>query len=146
MKKLISLFVIMLALTMMSFSQTPEKLYEKYKGNDDVTTIVLNEGLFKMVNGMEIDVHEDVNGIIDKLDKMIVLSSEKINFMKEVDLSKYDELINVNEGDEVVKIYGNVIDERIKELVIVTQELKESNLIFIKGDLRLEDLKKITKE
>lgn len=146
MKKLISLFVIMLALTMMSFSQTPEKLYEKYKGNDDVTTIVLNEGLFKMVNDMEIDVHEDVNGIIDKLDKMIVLSSEKINFMKEVDLSKYDELINVNEGDEVVKIYGNVIDERIKELVIVTQELKESNLIFIKGDLRLEDLKKITKE
>jgi len=136
----------MLALTMMSFSQTPEKLYEKYKGNDDVTTIVLNEGLFKMVNDMEIDVHEDVNGIIDKLDKMIVLSSEKINFMKEVDLSKYDELINVNEGDEVVKIYGNVIDERIKELVIVTQELKESNLIFIKGDLRLEDLKKITKE
>ena len=107
MKKLISLVVILFAFTLMSFSQTPVDLYEKYKDNKDVTAMVMNEELFKMVEGMEIDVQEEVNTVLDEINRMVILSSTEINFLDEVDLKGYDELMNVNEGEEAT-LYWDV--------------------------------------
>lgn len=146
MKKLISLVVILFAFTLMSFSQSPIDLYEKYKDDKGVTAMIMNEELFKMVEGMDIEVQDEVNTILDEINKMIILSSEEVNFLDEVDLKGYDELMNVNEGDEVAKIYGKIKKERIKELIILAKEGNECNLVYIKGDLDLKNLGEIANQ
>jgi len=139
MKKFISLFVILFTIVLMGLSQTPTDLYEKYKGNEDVTTIVLNHNLFGMVGDMEIEIEDEMSTVLQKLDKMIILTSEKINFQDELDLTLYKELIEVNDGEES-KIYAKLDGEDIKELIILTKDEDGYNLVFIKGLIELEKL------
>ena len=143
---LLSLFTL-ISFTLMA--QSPMDVIEKHQGEKGVDIVIVNEELFNMIESMEMDMEKEAKDIIEGLENMVVLSTTKFEIEKELDLTIYDNLMNINEGFESVKIYGKIKNEKIKELLILTNEPEKDvvnyTMIYIEGNLKLEDIGKIAK-
>jgi len=130
-------------------AQSPMDVIEKHQGEKGVDIVIVNEELFNMIESMEMDMEKEAKDIIEGLENMVVLSTTKFEIEKELDLTIYDNLMNINEGFESVKIYGKIKNEKIKELLILTNEPEKDvvnyTMIYIEGNLKLEDIGKIAK-
>lgn len=147
MKKLLAIILVFFSFVLVSFSQSPMDIYNKYKDVKGVETVIINKELFDMAKEMQFEVQEEAKNVIEGLDNMIVVSVPSINIIDEVNVDNYDELMNFKDGDEVVKIYGKTKNDKIKELLILVKELENeiemNTMVYIDGNLDLKDLGKI---
>ena len=76
--KRVILFVVALALPalMMAQNSAVDKLFNKYKGKEGVTTVQISPELFQMVNAMEIEEMEDSDIPFDKVASVKILTIE----------------------------------------------------------------------
>lgn len=133
------LLVLSLIFSVVMFGQTPEDIYEKYKDDKDVTCVVINKELMESVGGLE-------GSEVEGLESMILLSTDKFDITSGINLNKYDELMRVREGGDNVLVYGTIKKERVKKLLIlIKEETGTSTLVYIEGDLDLNDIEKISK-
>lgn len=134
------LLVLFLMFSVVIFGQTPEDVYEKYKDNNDVTCVVINKELMDNIGSFE-------GSEVEGLDSMILLSTDKFDIKSGINLNKYDELMRVSEGGDNILVYGKIKKGIIKKLLILIKEedLGTSTLIYIEGDLDLNDIEKISK-
>ena len=148
---------ILLTATILSVSlikaQTPvEKLFEKYDGKDDITSVYITKYMFNLISKIETEEEDDdFQEITSKLDGIRILVSEGgVNLYDEIAPQlgdEYKELMIVKEKGELVKMLVNEQDDVIKEFLILVKEDydNESVVLVISGDIDLKTISKLSK-
>ena len=149
--KRVALFLLALAIPALMVAQSDaiDKLINKYKGQEGVTVVDIGPELFQMVKGMEIQDLEDQDLPLDKISSVRILTIEdneklaNVNFYDELknnyDVSDLQEVITVNDGGEVVRMWMRNEGSNVQEFLLIVGG-DDNVLIHITGDFSMNDL------
>ncbi|WP_353778716.1 DUF4252 domain-containing protein [Winogradskyella sp. 3972H.M.0a.05] len=135
MKKLVLILAVILV-PVLSFGQS---IFDKYEDLDEVTSVVVNQKMFKMLSQMGIDVDDpEAQQYIDMAEKITGLKvfttgDEKISADMKATVAKYlkssslEELMRIKDGDQTVKFYvkEGKDENHVKELLMFVDGIKE---------------------
>jgi len=126
-----------------------DKLFNKYKGKEGVTTVQISPELFQVINAMEIEELEKEDFPFDKVGSVKILTIEDegafqgVNFYDEIkndlNTNDYAEVMTVDDGDETVRMWMKVEKESIIEFLLIVGG-GDNVLIYITGDFTMDDL------
>ena len=135
MKKVIVIVALILA-PVLSFGQS---VFDKYEDLDAVTSVIVNQKMFKMLSQMGIDVDDpEAQQIVEMAEKITGLKvfttgDESISANMKADVEKYlrssklEELMRVKDGDQTVNFYvkEGKDENHVKELLMFVNGIKE---------------------
>ncbi len=136
-------------------SREIDKIFGKYSGKEGITTVVINEDMFRLASdlfeeGTEKSVVEGIKGlrILEyKYEKdMRPAKSFYDEIVSTIPLHHFQELLNVEQENEKVKIVIKKQGERINELLLLSYENDNVILINIFGDLDLEKVLEMSRK
>ncbi len=163
MKKYIIL-VVMAVLPLTTFAQS---LFDKYEDLDDVTAIVVNKSMFRLLSGIEVDIDDpeakDFMDIAKSIKNLKVFTTEdkKISGDMKLSVDKYlkssamEELMRIKDKDTNVKFYikEGKDDDHVSELLMFVTGIKdveahgrkfETVLLSLTGDIDLNKINSLT--
>lgn len=153
-KKLILTLAVLLS-TSTIFAQS---VFDKFDGQDDITTVIVNKKMFALLSKTKVQDKEtqqyvDLIKKLDNLKVFVTSNQKKADDMKAVS-DKYiksaalDELMRVNEKGKSVKIFvkSGATDSQVKELLMFVDGTgkDESVLMSLTGDFDLDELSVLT--
>jgi len=150
MKKLILLVVIAVAATAVYGQKSIDALFDKYAGKDGFTTVTINGNLLKMAGCLG----EDEGSMPGNVTEIRILTQEDKdmnvdNFynmvIKDIDLSLYEEFMNVKESGQQVKMLVRAEGNTFKEFLLISGG-EDNALIQIKGSMNLDEAKKFSSD
>lgn len=167
MKKLI-LSIIVLALSFNSFAQN-NSIFDKFEDYDDVTTVVVTQKAFQMLEKITSDSKEgqEFTNLVRGLKDLKVFTTEnakiagemQATFNKHIKNAKLSELMRVKDKDANVKIYirEGKDEDHVSEFLMLVNEMNIKNhsgergnpevvIISLSGDIDLNNISKLTKE
>ena len=150
---MISVFFIILAIAFPAFlmaqNSAVDKLFNKYKGKEGVTTVQISPELFQIVKAMEIDEIDEHDIPFDKIASVKILTIEDeegwdgVNFYKEIqkdlDMSDFAEVLTVDDGGETVRMWMKADKAKVSEFLLIVGG-DDNVLIYITGNFNLNDL------
>ena len=149
------LFFLIIALPVTGFAQESQidDFFEKYSGKEGYTTIIFTKEMFELYsnsgNSTQDKDSDNVPGEITSM-KMLTVNSEtkrSESFNKELQSilpqNKYKKLMEIKEADSNITFLIRQEGNRIKEF-IMTIEGTSPLLIYIKGDMDLDQLSKLS--
>lgn len=126
-----------------------DKLFNKYKGKEGVTTVQISPELFQIVKAMEIDEIDEHDIPFDKIASVKILTIEDeeewdgVNFYKEIqkdlDVSDFAEVLTVDDGGETVRMWMKADKAKVSEFLLIVGG-DDNVLIYITGNFNLNDL------
>ncbi len=129
-----------------------DKLFNKYSGQEGVTTVSINPELFQIVKALEIEEVEDADIPFDKIASVKILTIEDeaqwegVNFYteieKDLDVSNFEEVLTVNDGGEMVRIWMKVEDNEVSEFLLIVGG-DDNVLVYITGNFNMNDLEEL---
>jgi hypothetical protein len=129
-----------------------DKLFNKYSGQEGVTTVSISPELFQMVNAMGIEEIEDADIQFDKIASVKVLTIEDedqwadVNFYtessKDLDVDNFEEVMTVNDGGEMVRIWMKVEKNEMSEFLLIVGG-DDNVLVYITGNFNMDDLEEL---
>jgi len=155
MKKLIFLgIVVWLAGPVHAQINAIDEMFDKYSEKKGFTTVYISSKLLSLFAGSEAK-SKDENNVIGRLKSIRILSVEdsllnnSINFYNELskktNLSAYEELMVVKEGNETTKFLIRQKGDIISELLVISGGPDDNTLISIQGDLDLKAISELSK-
>lgn len=154
MKKLLLLAILTITYSVVYGQKSIDMLFEKYAGREGFTTVTINGSLLDLVRCFDKDDEDSESRINAKVSEIRILSQEDENMdvenfydlvIKEIDLDKYDEVMRVKESDQDLRMLVRTEGKRLKEFLLIAGG-EENALIQIRGDLTLDDAKKLSEE
>ncbi len=153
MKKLI--LTLVLALTpMFFFGQTA---FDKFDGQDDVTSVIVNKKMFEMMGNVKNKESQQYLNLIKKLDnlKVFTTASTKISGDMRVTAERYiksqglEELMRVNDKGQNIRIMvkSGAGPTKVRELLMFIEGSGKGNetvLMSLTGDFDLNDISMLT--
>jgi hypothetical protein len=145
-----------LGLTMIINAQRSpaDELFDKYSEREGFTVVSISGKMFSMFSDRE-QSGSDEDNFLSKLKSIRILSvndstlNETINFYRELqkklDLSVYEELMVVKEGQDITKFLMVQKGDIITELLVITGGPGGNSLISIKGEMNLKSLSELSK-
>ena len=137
---------------MMAQNSAVDKLFAKYQGKKGITTVNISPELFQMVNAMGIEEIEEQDFPLDKVASVKILTIEddegyeNVNFYEEIkkdlDVSDFAEVMTVNDGSEVVRMWMRADKETVSEFLLIVGG-DDNVLIYITGSFDMNDLEDI---
>ena len=130
--------------------QSVKKFYNKYKNEENVTSVKLQGWMIKSVLSFT-DSFEGED-IIRKVNKITVLTIEDGEVVTDNDIKRlvtdaksetYEDLMIVREGTTRVRFMIKENEEKIKNLLVLIKDTEEFILINLDCNLKWEDLKNI---
>lgn len=135
--------------------------FEKYDGQDGVTSIVVNKKMFQMMGSVKVDSNDKETqqylSLMKKLDNLKVFTTTNTKIAADMKLSadKYmktaglEELMRVNESGKNVRIWvkSGSTDTRVKELLMLIEngnKQDETVLMSLTGDFELSEVAILT--
>lgn len=155
MKKSFVIFLIT-ALPLFAMAQnTPvDELFDKYSGQEGITSVYITSYMFGMFADLETD-DPEFDKLIKNLKGIKILATDDsfkgsgINFYKEIidklPKSVYKELMVIKEKDQDVQFLINEKDGIITELLIIAGGKSENAIISIQGNIDLKNISKLSK-
>jgi hypothetical protein len=156
MKKLIITLVFVLA----SSPFFAQGAFDKFDGQDDVTSIVVNKKMFELMSKVKVDTSDkeaqQYMNLIKKLDNLKVFTTQSASVENEMKAAadKYiktaglEELMRVNDNGKSVKIMvrSGAKDTQIKELLMFVDGGKgeDTVLMSLTGDFDLNEISVLT--
>jgi len=157
MRKLVLVLVIILLPTAF-FGQAA---FDKFDGQDDVTSIIVNKKMFELMSKVKVDATDKSAqpylNLIKKLDNLKVFTSgsTRVSSEMKVTAEKYmksaglEELMHINDGGKNIKIWvkSGAKDSQIKELLMFMEGTSKGNetvLMSLTGDFDLNELSVLT--
>lgn len=151
---------IIVVLALSSMSVWAQDVFDKFDGQDDVTSIVVTRKMFDLMSKVKMDTSDKETqmyvNLIKKLDNLKVFSTKNIrveNEMKEA-ATQYsktaglDELMRVNDNGRNIKIMvkSGAADNQIRELLMFIEGSKneETVLMSLTGDFTLDEISALT--
>ncbi|MEY8848796.1 DUF4252 domain-containing protein [Psychroserpens sp. XS_ASV72] len=131
--------IVILALMLSSVTLTAQSVFDKFENLDEVTSVVVNQKMFKMLATMGIDVDDpEMQGYLDMAEsitnfKVFTTGDEKISADMNATVSSYlksskmEELMRVKDGDQTVNFYvrEGKDENHVKELLMFINGIKE---------------------
>jgi len=153
-------FLLTLALALVSSAFYAQAIFDKFDGQEGVTSIIVNKKMFDLMSKVKMDASDKETQqyltLIKKLDDLNVFStkSTRIGDEMKVVADKYvktaglEELMRVNENGRSVKILvkEGSIDSQIRELFMFIQGGKNDDtvLMSLKGNFDLNEISVLT--
>ena len=155
------IIIIALFILLPFFSQA-QSLFDKYDGQDNVTSIIVNKKMFDLMSKVKMEASDKEAqkylALIKKLDnlKVFMTSSSKITADMKFNVEKYlktsnlDELMRVNDSGKNVKIYvkWGSPDAQVKELLMFIESTNtkgnETVLMSLTGDFDINEISTLT--
>jgi hypothetical protein len=157
MMKKIVFIALSLLLTQLATGQGDpvDQMFDKYSGQDGVTTIFISSRMFRIMAGVELD-DEDLTDLMTRLKSIRILTvndsilNSRVNFYRELEsmmsFDSYEELMVVRDGATDLKFLIKGRGDRIDELLMIGGGEKEGNvMISIRGDLSMDNISDISK-
>jgi hypothetical protein len=153
--KRVVLIILAVAFPALMFAQNKavDKLFEKYKGREGITTVSISPELFQMVNAMGIEEIEEQDFPLDKIASVKILTIEEnegyegVNFYEEIknelDVSDFAEVMTVNDGGEEVRMWMKVDQKSVSEFLLIVGG-DDNVLIYITGNFDMKDLESLS--
>lgn len=131
--------VIVIAMMFASITAFSQSVFDKFEDLDGVTSVILNQKMFKMLATMGVDIDDpemkeyaEMAGEITGF-KVFTTGDEKISADMKATVNKYlkssdlEELMRIKDGDQTVKFYVKEgrDDNHVKELLMYISGLKE---------------------
>ncbi len=146
-------FLIVLTISLPAFlmaqNSAVDKLFNKYKGKDGITTVQISPELFQVVKAMEIEDIEDHDIPFDKIGSVKILTIEDdnqwkdVNFYdeikKDLDISNFAEVLTVDDGGETVRMWMKADNAVVSEFLLIVGG-DDNVLIYITGNFNMNDL------
>lgn len=153
MKRIILLgFAVALPAFMMAQNSAVDKLFNKYKGKDGVTTVQISPELFQVMNAMDIEEVEDHDIPFDKVSSVKILTIEDegayegVNFYDEIKnelkTDDFAEVMTVDDGDETVRMWMKADNATVTEFLLIVGG-GDNVLIYITGNFNMNDLEEL---
>ena len=153
--------ILLIALVFISntiFAQ--QTLFDKFNGNENVTSVVVNKKMFSLLSKMKVEDKETQQyvNLIKKLDNLKVFvttnstwaSEMKATAGKYLKTASLEELMQVNDKGKLVKIFvkSGATDSQIKELFMFIEGSgkEETVLMSLTGDFDLDELSVLTEK
>lgn len=135
-----------------------QTLFDKFNGNENVTSVVVNKKMFSLLSKMKVEDKETQQyvNLIKKLDNLKVFvttnstwaSEMKATAGKYLKTASLEELMQVNDKGKLVKIFvkSGATDSQIKELFMFIEGSgkEETVLMSLTGDFDLDELSVLT--
>jgi hypothetical protein len=155
MKKIfLSFTALCLTLMMQSQSNPVDEMFNKYSEKQGFTVVSISSKMFSMFANKDAE-NKDAGDIINRLKSIKILSVEdsllnkNLNFYtelsKKLDLSVYEELMVVKEGQDITKFLIKQSGNTISELLVIKGGPGGNSLISIKGELNLKSISDMSK-
>jgi hypothetical protein len=155
MKKIfLSFTALCLTLMLQSQNNPVDEMFNKYSEKPGFTVVTISSKMFSLLANKDAD-KTDTDDIISKLKSIKILSVEDsllnkdLNFYtelsKKLDLSVYEELMVVKQGQDITKFLIRQKGNIISELLVIKGGPGGNSLISIKGDLNLKNITEISK-
>jgi len=150
MKKLLLFTALTLAFNVLSAQKSIDSLFDKYAGKDGFTTVTINGSLCKLAAGLSDD--DEDNQMPANITEIRILTQEDDNLnvdnfydmvIRDIDLKSYDEFMRVKESDQDLRILVRTEGNKFREFLLIAGG-KDNALIQIKGNLTLEEAKKLS--
>jgi hypothetical protein len=148
------------------FSVLPTAFYgqaafDKFDGQDDVTSIIVNKKMFELMSKVKVDASDKSAqpylNLIKKLDnlKVFTTNSTRVTSEMKATADKYtksaglEELMRINDGGKNIKILvrSGAKDSQIKELLMFMEGTSKGNetvLMSLTGDFDLNEISVLT--
>jgi hypothetical protein len=131
--------VIVLAVMLMSVTGFSQSVFDKFEDTDGVTSIILNQKMFKMLATMGMDIDDpEAKEFVERAGnisgfKVFTTGDEKTTVDMKATVAKYlkstdlEELMRIKDGDQTVKFYvkEGKDENHVKELLMFITGLKE---------------------
>ena len=135
--------------------------FEKYDGQDGVTSIIVNKKMFQMMGSVKVDANDKETqqylSLMKKLDNLKVFTTTNTKIAADMKLSadKYmktaglEELMRVNDSGKNVKIWvkSGSTDTQVRELLMFIEDASradETVLMSLTGDFSLSEISILT--
>jgi hypothetical protein len=154
-------FLITLVVVLVSSPFFAQSVFDKFDGQDDVTSIVVNKKMFDLMSKVKVDASDKETqqymNLIKKLDnlKVFTTSSSKATSEMKSAADKYvktaglEELMRVNDSGKNIKILvkSGATDSQIKELLMFIEAGNSTNqtvLMSLTGNFDLNEISILT--
>lgn len=150
MKKILLICSLLVFCSSIFAQQSVKKFYNKYKHEEDVTSVKVQGWMIKTVLAFV----EDFEGedIVKKVTKLRVLTMENENLVSTKDFNElvkdaksesFEDLMTIRDGTMNVRFMIKENEKKIKNLLVLVSESDEFILISLECNLRWKDLKNI---
>lgn len=157
MKKIVFMF----AAVIFSVSVSAQGAFDKFDGQDDVTSIIVNKKMFDLMSKVKMDASDkeaqQYLNLIKKLDNLKVFTTKSTRVENEMRTaaSQYaktanlDELMRVNDGGKSIKIMvkSGAKEAQIRELLMFIEgggKNEDTVLMSLTGDFDLDEISLLT--
>jgi hypothetical protein len=154
-KVFLSFITICLTMIMQAQSNPVDDMFNKYSEKPGFTVVSISSKMFSLFENKNTE-NKDADDVINKLKSIKILSVEdsllnkNLNFYnelsKKLDLSVYEELMNVKSGPDVTKFLIKQKGNVISELLVIVGGPGGNSLISIKGELNLKTISELSKD
>jgi hypothetical protein len=131
-----------------------DEIFEKYSEKQGFTSVYFSGKMLGLLGGMEAK-SGNTDNLMLRLKSIRILtendslSKSEVNFYTELsrklDLSVYEELMVVKEGQNVTKFLIRQNGDKISELLMISGGANGNSLISIRGDINLKDISQLSK-
>ena len=155
--------VLVLLFSLLSTAFFGQTAFDKFDGQDDVTSVIVNKKMFEMMGSVKMEnkdkdkVSQQYLSLIKKLDnlKVFTTNSTRVTSEMKVTADKYmkssglEELMRINDGGKNIKIWvkSGSKDSQIKELLMFMEGTSKGNetvLMSLTGDFDLNEISVLT--
>ena len=154
-------FVTTLVVFLVSTIMFGQSVFDKFDGQEEVSTIIVNKKMFEMMSKVKANDKETQQyvNLLKKLDnlKVFITSSSKQTAEMRATADKYlktagmDELMRISDGGKNVKIYmrSGANDSIVKELFMFIEGNAKDNetvLFSLTGNFNLDEISALTEQ
>jgi hypothetical protein len=153
-------FILTLVVVLVSSPFFAQAAFDKFDGQDDVTSIIVNKKMFDLMSKVKVDASDRETqqylNLIKKLDNLKVFTTKSTRVENEMKISadKYiksaglEELMRVNDSGKNIKILvkSGAKDSQIRELLMFIEGAKNDDtvLMSLTGDFDLSEISILT--
>lgn len=153
-------FIITVVVVLVSNTFFGQSAFDKFDGQDDVTSIIVNKKMFELMSKVKMDATDkqaqQYLNLIKKLDNLKVFTTKSTRVENEmkaaadkyIKTSGLEELMSVNENGRNIKILvkSGASDSQVKELLMFIEGAKNDDtvLMSLTGDFDLNEISVLT--
>ena len=149
----------LLAATVVSGQNASDQLFEKYSGQDGYTSIHITQYMFQLFADLDTDEEmKEFTEIASSIDRIKILTGERDSLnpnrgnglykdaLKTLPLKEYQELMEIKDGDQSVKMLIKEEGKTISEFLMLVHDEDETAIISITGQINLNQLARLSKQ
>ena len=159
MKKIIVIFAFMMLPTFL----LAQSSFDKFDGQDDVTTVIVTKKMFQLIGNMKMDLKDRENqqylNLVKKLDNLKVFTTSSVRMTNEMKATSaqhiksagLEELMRISDNGKNIKIMvkSGTKESNIRELLMFIEGSGKNNdtvLMSLTGDFDLDEISVLTEK